>query len=253
MTKQYVYAFLFLAPVFGVVSLVSAEDASLDTSIDTRTVQVETRTRVKTDLRAAYEAQRIRLEAQREKMRVEAEARRATATARGDEAQAKRETMRVEFEAKRAELDAKRESKRVEAESRRASSTAKRVEFQQNIAKRKVEHTAKVILATIERLEKIIVRIESRIIKVKARGGVTSESEGFVAAAKVNLSDARIAVNAFASIDLSSDKAAENFERIRTAAAEAREHIRAAHQNLMMAIRSLGSIEINVKVEDSVE
>lgn len=159
----------------------------------------------------------------------------------------------VPIETRRAEMDAKRETRRVEAEAKRAERQAKRVEFQQDIAKRKVEHTARVILATIERLEKIIVRIESRIAKVQARGGVTTESEGFVAAARVNLSEARVAVNAFISIDLSSEKARDNFERIRVAAKEVREMIRSAHQNLMRAVRSLGSVRTNVEADSSVE
>jgi|SRR3989338_8791828 len=151
----------------------------------------------------------------------------------------------AQLEAKRAEMDAKRETKRAEAELKRASSTVKRIELQQDTAKRKVEKTAQVITATIGRLEGIIARIESRIAKVKERGGSVSESEKFVATAKVNLSDAKAAVAAFTSLDLSGDKAKDNFEQVRTAAAEAREIIRTAHQNLMMAVRSLSSVEID--------
>ena len=236
MRKQHLVTLLSLALIFSTFSVVFAQDPTLNTGI-----------------RPTTTTPRINLEAQREKMRVEAEARHATAQAMGDEAQARREAMKLELETKRAEMDARREAKKLEAESRRASSTLRRVEFQQEIAKRKVEHTARVILATIERLEKIIVRIESRIAKVKTRGGDTSESEGFVAAAKVNLIDAKAAVNAFATIDLSSEKAAENFERIRASAAEAREHVRAARENLMMAVRSLGSVEMNLEADISVE
>lgn len=161
--------------------------------------------------------------------------------------------MRAEIEARRAQADERREAARIEAEARRAQTQTKRVEFQQAVAKRQVENTARVILATIGRLENIIVRLESRIAKIKARGGLTSESEGFVAAARANLSDARLAVDAFSSIDLSSERALENFQRIRAAAAEAREHIRAAHRNLMMAVRSLGSVEMNLEADISVE
>src|SRR3989344_482514 len=204
MTKQYLSALLFLALVFGVFSSVSAQEASLNVSLDTRAIQVQAQ-------------------------------------------------MRAEIEARRVQADERREPLRVEAESRRASSTARRIEFQQDIAKRQVENTARVILATIGRLENIIVRLESRIAKIKARGGLTSESEGFVAAARVNLSDARLAVDAFVSIDLSSERALENFQRIRATAAETREHIRAAHRNLMMAVRSLGSVEMNLEADISVE
>ncbi|GEM_PF-2857711 len=161
--------------------------------------------------------------------------------------------IRAEVEARRVQADERREATRVEAEAKRAQTQTKRVEFQQAVAKRQVENTARVISATIGRLENIIDRLESRIAKIKARGGVTSESEGFVAAARANLSDARLAVDAFVSIDLTSEKALENFQRIRAAAAETREHIRAAHRNLMMAVRSLGSVELNLEADSSAE
>ncbi|MEK7461941.1 MAG: hypothetical protein AAB586_02635 [Patescibacteria group bacterium] len=168
-----------------------------------------------------------------------------------NEIQAKREQMKLDLEAKWAEMDAKREAKRAEIEAKRASSTAKRIEFQQGVAQRKVERVIKVMLGTIESLEKITVRIESRIAKVKAQGGNTTESEKFVAFAKTNLLDARTKVGTFASIDLSSEKAAENFERIRTAATEAREIIRKVHENLMMAVRSLRAAEIDIEDSNS--
>ena len=160
-----------------------------------------------------------------------------------------REQIRLDLEARWAEADARREALRAEIEAKRASSTAKRIEFQQDIARRKLAHVTRVMLATIERLEKILARIESRIDKVQARGGETTESKKFAADAKVNLSAVRAKVGTFASIDLSSDKAAENFERIRVAAAEAREIIRTIHENLMMAVRSLRSVEVEAEAD----
>ena len=182
---------------------------------------------------------------------------------------AEMEARRAEMETKKAEMEAKRASSTQHREDmrekmlerkastteriqdRKASSTARRIEFQKNIAKRQVEHVTKVMLATIERLEKIILRIESRIEKVKGEGNDTSEAEGFVADAKQNLVDAEASVNAFVGIELSSDKAQENFEEIRNAAAEAREHIRMARENLMNAIRSLGSLKAKVEADSS--
>ncbi|MBI2673993.1 MAG: hypothetical protein HYX23_01800 [Candidatus Zambryskibacteria bacterium] len=224
MKKQYLFTFLSLTFVFMAFSSVFAND-----------------------LRQNVEDRMAKLESHREELKLKAEKRRAEAEARGDEIQAKREQMKLDLEARWAEMDARREAKKAEIEARRASSTAKRIEFQQEIAKRKVERVTKVMLATIERLEKIIVRIESRIAKIKTRGGDTTESEKFVAEAKTNLSDARVKVGAFAGIDLSSAKAAENFERIRAAAAAVREIIRTAHENLMMAVRSLRYIETDAE------
>lgn len=119
------------------------------------------------------------------------------------------------------------------------NSTERRVEMQQDLAKEKAERTAKVLLATIGRLEKIITRIESRITKIQARGGNTIEAQSFVSAAKRNLTDARVAVDAFANLDLSGSTARDNFKTVRVAATEAREQIRTAHRNLMMATRAL--------------
>lgn len=165
----------------------------------------------------------------------------------------RRTEMDARREVMRTEADAKRESMRVEAKDKRTAVQAKRVAFQQDVAKRKTERTAQVILATVGRLENIIARLESRIVKIRARGGVTSESEKFVTAARGNLFNARAAVNTFTNIELSSEKAADNFEKIRTAAAGAREHLRATHRNLTMAVRALASTEDSATVDGSAE
>ena len=139
----------------------------------------------------------------------------------------------------RANVRANVEAKKASTTERKASSTERRVEMQKNLAQRKAEHTARVLIATIERLEKIIVRLESRIAKVKALGGVTTETESFVAEAKNHLSLAKLSITTFSSIELSGNKARDNFERVRAVAAEVKGHIREAHTSLMKAIRSL--------------
>ncbi|MFZ2484348.1 MAG: hypothetical protein WAX80_03495 [Minisyncoccia bacterium] len=179
-------------------------------------------------------------------IRAEIETRRASTTER-------RQNMMENRQERVASSTERREEVRNNIEQRRASSTERRVEFQQNIAKRTVEHVAKVMLATIERLEKIIVRVESRIDKIQERGGDTTEAEGFIVLAEENLADAKIAVEAFASLDLSGSTASENFETIRAAAAEARELIRAARENLRNAVKSLKSITVSAEVEGSLE
>src|SRR3989344_1841223 len=192
--RIYKYIVLSLSLVLGAVS-VSAQDATINSSagVNTRAAQVEMRAKAQADLKVERDASK-----------------------------AEREDMKVEREEKRAEMDAKREAKRVEIEAKREEMKAKQVEFQQEVAKRKVENTARVISATIDRLEKIIARVESRIAKVKSNGGDTAESERYVALAKDDLAKAEGVVATFASLDLTSEKAKENFERIRTAAGEAR-------------------------------
>ena len=163
----------------------------------------------------------------------------ASMTERREDREGEREDREKEIEQHRASSTERRVEIRNNIEQRKASSTERRVEMQTNLAKRKVEHVTKIILATIERLEKIITRIESRIVKIQERGGDTTEAEGFVALAKENLADAKVAVEVFATLDLSGSTARENFETIRAAAAEAQELIRTAHRNLMMAVRAL--------------
>lgn len=144
----------------------------------------------------------------------------------------------------------KKVERKAEMEVRKASSTERRIERQQDIAKRQAEHVIKTLTATIERLEKILARIESRIEKIKAEGKDVSLAEGFVVEVKAYLADAQVSLEALAFIDLSADKAKENFERVRAAVAEVKIHLRAAHESLMKAIRALkGSNSAEVKVE----
>ncbi|MEK9171626.1 MAG: hypothetical protein AAB782_00090 [Patescibacteria group bacterium] len=140
---------------------------------------------------------------------------------------------------RRASTTERREDRMENREERKASSTERRVEMQRGLAKRKAEHTARVLTATVERLERIIVRLESRIAKVRGNGGAVAETEAFVAEAKNHLSLAKSSIALFVSLDLTGQKAQENFERVRTLAAEVKGHIREAHTSLMKAIRSL--------------
>ena len=133
-------------------------------------------------------------------------------------------------------------------ESRGASSTEARAEMQLNIVKRLSANAARVLEATVNRLEQIIVRIESRITKLKAAGAATLESEEFVSEAKVHLEKAEVSISALSSIELGGETIRENFSEVRSAATEAKLHIRAAHTALMKAVRSLKASG-GVKVE----
>lgn len=156
------------------------------------------------------------------------------------------EALQTNLDARRDEMDARREDLREEFEAKRASSSMRRMEWQQHIAERKLEHTTRLMLATIKRLEQIIARIESRIVKIQNKGGDVTKSKEYVNLAKGNLADAKTLVESFTTIDLSSTDAQTNFERVRAAAAEAREHIRAAHRNLMLAVRNLSARELGL-------
>ena len=160
------------------------------------------------------------------------------------------EEKRAEMEEKRAELEAKAEERRLEREKqaeerraqieeKRAEMTEKRAEFQREIAKKRVENAGRVILATVERLESIADRIQSRIEKVVEAGNDTSESEAYLNAALADLLAARASVEDFDDLDLTSDNAQENFDLIKVSATEAKDHIRSAHENLRNAVSPL--------------
>ena len=156
-------------------------------------------------------------------------------------------TREVRKDERREEVQNKIEERRVEVQAKKAEMQEKRSDFKQDIAKRKVENATRVILATIERIEKIAERVTSRIEKVRANGGNTTESEGFVASARARLDEARVDIEAFAAFDLTSDKAQENFEVIRSAVSDTKEIIRMAHEDLMKAVRALGQVQSSVR------
>jgi hypothetical protein len=153
--------------------------------------------------------------------------------------------VKLEVKERMEEKRASSTEKKAELEVRKASSTEKRIEMQQGLAKRKAEMAGKLLEATITRLEKIATRLDSRIAKVKAEGGMTAESEAFSAQAKVHLSEARQSLAVFASIDLSADKAQANFAKVKEAAKDVRTHIKEAHESLMQAVRALKPGSVN--------
>ncbi len=149
----------------------------------------------------------------------------------------------------RAEIEARRASSTAAREARQASSTERRLEVKQNIAKRQMERAAKMLSATIERLENILARLESRIAKVKAEGALTTESEGYVADTKAYLAEARADLAVFAAIEVTSD----NFETVREAGAEVKTEIRKAHESLVNALRTLKPGRYNSNASSTVE
>lgn len=132
------------------------------------------------------------------------------------------------------------ELRKGEAESRKASTTERRTEQVSKLSKRMIEHAGKVMQATIDRLEKIATRIESRIAKLKANGGNTTLSESFLAEGKVHLTEAKTSLSAFLAIDLSTTaRLNENIVKIREAASAVKTHLREAHASFVKAITNL--------------
>ena len=179
---------------------------------------VRTQTGISTETKAQIEARRVEME----KKRVEFEA----------EATKKREERKMEAEQKQAEI-----------QTRLGEMQAKRAEFQKENAQRKAGNTSKVILATIERLSNIADRVATRTAKLKEAGADTTESEGFMNAARADLEAAKASATAIVSLNLSGETAQENFEKIRVAALETKEHIRSAHTNLAKATSALSELQ----------
>lgn len=168
---------------------------------------------------------------------------RAGAASTSLDMRARLELQKTEMEARRAEYERELQERKVELEVRKETSVAKRMEFRREIAERQATNTSRVLEATLVRLERIISRIESRIAKEKAEGKVTLEAEGFLALAKSDLVEAKADIAVLANLDLSGSDAEEVFAEVRTAAKEAKDHIRAAHTNLTLTVRVLGEVK----------
>lgn len=171
----------------------------------------------------------------------------AEVDARRAEMEKRRQELEAEATKKREEIRLQAEERRAQVETRMEEVRARKAEFQQEIAVRRVENTSRIMLATIDRLSGIADRVASRTLSLRTRGADTSESEGYMNSARADLSAARDSARALTALDLSGETAQENFEKIRVAAAEAREHIRSAHTNLMQATRSLATLEASLR------
>ncbi len=154
-------------------------------------------------------------------------------------------------EARWAEIDARRAANKAEFEQRRVDLKAKQTTIREDLAKRKLANTVRLMRAAIVRLENAIKRIEARITKVDEQGGDTTEAESYIALAKTDLGKAKQVVDTFSSIEPTGFTLQENFERIRIAAAQARELIRSAHKNTMLALRSLMKADTDDEDDDN--
>ena len=160
--------------------------------------------------------------------------------------------IRAQYEERKLEVKAEMEATRLEmkaevrANSTTSTSTQIRVGFQKEIAMRQAKNTVRVMTATVERLMVIIERIESRIEKIKAAGGDTSVAESEIVEAKANLIKAEANITLLEEIDLTGETAQANFKLVREAAVKVKVNIRAAHTDLMLAVRALGGSRTGV-------
>lgn len=102
--------------------------------------------------------------------------------------------------------------------------------------------------ATIDRETAIMAKINTRIIKIKAAGGATTDAEKFTAEAKVHLDEAQVALDALKTTALNDSQIAssttkslakETLEAMKKSGQELEKHIRSAHQALEKSVGSL--------------
>lgn len=167
--------------------------------------------------------------------------------------------IRTEMEAKRSEIRAQVELNKSNRASstasstkmRNASSTEKRVEKQHEIVGRYADKAALRFTAMIERLMTMIERIESRISKIKAEGGITTEAEASVSAAKADLVSAQANVTVLKNINITGDNFQTSFSQVKEAAAAVKANLKSAHTNMSKAVRSLGGSRTKADVTAS--
>jgi hypothetical protein len=138
-----------------------------------------------------------------------------------------------------------------------ASTTIKvesnQAEFNTNVVNNKVQSDIKVFTATANRLDKIVVRIQSRVAKIKAAGGNTVQIEASLNTGISKLAEARIDISAFSSIDLtgatSSTTARALLNIIKADAVKAKDALKASHAALIQAVTLMQGVEAKTKVK----
>jgi len=167
----------------------------------------------------------------------------STTTPRGirEEFKAAIEMKRENLKDARANFQDEVKQKKEEIKTEIKDKLAAHAEFRADIAKKQASNVSRVLAATANRLDKLVARIESRIQKIKAKGGVTTSAEASVALAKMDIATARVHISAIGAFDLSgaSTTAQTNFEHIRTEAKLVKDSLSSAHKNLSNAVSSL--------------
>jgi len=141
------------------------------------------------------------------------------------------------------------------AEQRREEAQNKRIESNTRVLSNNIRSDVKVFTATANRLDKIVSRIESRVAKIKAANGDTTQIEANLAIGKLKLAEARTDIAAISSIDISGATSSSTirtlFSTIKASAVKAREALKASHAALIKAVTLMQGVEKKVKVKDS--
>jgi hypothetical protein len=167
--------------------------------------------------------------------------------------------MKANIEANLAERKAAREEFTAKIANKIGSSTGAKGGFLGNIAGQRVKNIYRLFEATINRFEKLITRIESRLTKIKDAGGVTTEAEVSLLAAKDSLAKAEANLVLLGNLGLgkgSTTKATStasttdsiNLDQAKSLATQLRDNLRDVKESLMKTVRSLVEVQKTVKV-----
>ena len=143
----------------------------------------------------------------------------------------------------------------IKVEQKKTEDKNKQSEWNTRVLDNKIRGDIKVFTATANRLDKIVVRIQSRVTKIKAAGGNTTQIEASLNIGKTKLAEARADISTISSIDItgatSSTTVRTLFNTIKTNAVKAREALKASHSALIQAVTFMQGVEKKVKVKDS--
>ena len=167
--------------------------------------------------------------------------------------------MKAKIEANLAERKEAREEFTSKIANKIGSSTGAKGGFLGNIAGQRVKNIYRLFEATVNRFEKLITRIESRMDKIKDAGGVTTEAEASLLIAKDSLAKAEADLVLLGNLGLgkgsttnatttASTTNSVNLDQAKVLATQIRDSLRSVKENLMKTVRSLIEVQKTVKV-----
>lgn len=136
---------------------------------------------------------------------------------------------------------------------RNATSTERVAEVRTETLERARERVTRLMSSTINRLEKISDRVESRIEKQKNAGLDVVEAEKLVADSKMHLEEAKMSLESIKQIDTSTGKLKDNLQNLRKLAGETKKHLKNARESLSKAVIILAKNSGNKSPTNTIE
>ncbi len=151
---------------------------------------------------------------------------------------------------KRAEIKEEVKEKREEV---RTNAAERRAEIKEEVQNKRVDNKINAVhlrfQATIERQEGIVARVESRLAKIKAEGGNTTEAEKILTEAKGHIAEAKKALEnlkTIAGTNTASTTPQASFETLKNASAEIHKHLKASQDSLSKLVERMKVIKVKV-------